>query len=78
MDATIIRSFQAELFSRFLPSAYSGNVNLAATKPGQFMPKFRDGDNVYYISFVFKISFLPKYRVIYFWLYSKVVRFDLL
>ena len=46
VDATIMRSFQTELFSTFLPSAYSGHVNLAATKPWQFMPKYRDGDTV--------------------------------
>ena len=41
-----MRYFQAELFSRFLPSAYSGNVNLAAKKSWQFMSKYRDGDTV--------------------------------
>ena len=41
-----MQSFQTELFSRFLPSAYSGNVNLAATKHWQLMPKYRDGDTV--------------------------------
>ena len=46
MDGTIMRSFETELFSCFLPSAYSGNVNLAATKPWQLMPKYRDGDTV--------------------------------
>ena len=35
-----------QVFSRFLPSAYSDNVNLAARKPWQFMPKYRDGDTV--------------------------------
>ena len=60
-----MRSFQTELCSCFLPAAYSGNVNLAATKPWQFMPNYRDGDTVE-IYFVFKISFLPKYRVIYY------------
>ena len=39
VDATIMRSFQTELFSSFLPVAYSDNVNLAAIKPWQFMPK---------------------------------------
>ena len=46
VDATIMRSFQTVLFSRFLPAAYSGNVNLATTKPWQFMPKYRDVDTV--------------------------------
>ena len=29
VDATIMRCFQAELFSRFLPPSYAGHVNLA-------------------------------------------------
>ena len=33
VDATIMRCFQAELFSSFLPSAYAGHVNLAGEKP---------------------------------------------
>ena len=33
VDATIMRCFQAELFSRFLPSSYAGHVNLAPAKP---------------------------------------------
>ena len=33
MDATIMRCFQAELFSRFLPSSYADHVNLAGEKP---------------------------------------------
>ena len=39
VDATIMRSFQADLFSRFLPSSYAGHVNLAAGKHWLFMPK---------------------------------------
>ena len=35
VDATIMLYFHTELFSRFLPSAHSGHVNLAATKPCQ-------------------------------------------
>ena len=31
-DATKMRYFQRELFSRFLPSTYAGHVNLAAEK----------------------------------------------
>ena len=46
VDATIMRSFQTELFSRFLRLAYSGNVKLAARKPWQFIQKYRDGDTV--------------------------------
>ena len=33
MDATIMRCFQADLFSRFLPSSYAGHVNLTGEKP---------------------------------------------
>ena len=32
VDATIIRSFQTEQFSRFLPSLYASHVNLNAAK----------------------------------------------
>ena len=32
-NATIMRYFQAELFSSFLPSTYAGQVNLATAKP---------------------------------------------
>ena len=33
VDATVMRCFQAELFSRFLPPSYAGYVNLAGEKP---------------------------------------------
>ena len=33
VDATLLRSFQKELFSRFLPSPYAVHVSLAAGKP---------------------------------------------
>ena len=32
VDATIMRCFQAELFSRFLPSSYAAHVNLDRAK----------------------------------------------
>ena len=32
VDATIMRCFQAELFSRFLPPSYAGHINLAGEK----------------------------------------------
>ena len=51
VDATIMRSFQTELFSSFLPSTYAGNVNLAAAKPWQFMPNCKDGSTVEFIIF---------------------------
>ena len=51
VDATIMRYFQAELFSRFLPSSYAGHVNLAAEKHWLFMPKWKDGSTVEFIIF---------------------------
>ena len=33
MDATIIRSYQTELFKRFLRSMYAAHVSLAAGRP---------------------------------------------
>ena len=51
MDATIMRSFQTELFSRFLPVAYVGHVNLAAAKHWRVMPKLKDGSTVEFIIF---------------------------
>ena len=53
VDATIMRSFQAELFSRFLPSSYAGHVNLtASTKHWQFMPKCKHGSTVELTHFI--------------------------
>ena len=61
VDATIImRSFQTELFSSFLPSTYADHVNLAAAKHWQFMQNWKDGSTVEFIIFVFKILVLPK------------------
>ena len=60
-----MRSFQTELFSSVLPSTYAGHVNLAAVKHWQFMPNWKDGSTVG-LFFVFKMSFLPKYCVIYY------------
>ena len=51
MDATIIRSFQKELFYRFLPSMYAAHVSLAAGRPGSCMPKCQYGDVVDIIVF---------------------------
>ena len=60
-----MRSFQTELLSSFLPSTYVGHVNLAAAKHWQFMPNWKNGSAVEFI-IVFKISVLPKYRLIYY------------
>ena len=51
VDAKIMRSFQAELFSRFLPSSYAGHVNLTASKHWRFMPKWKHGSTVEFIIF---------------------------
>ncbi len=46
-----MRTFQAELFSRFLPSSYAGHVNLAAAKHWLFMSKWKNGSTVEFIIF---------------------------
>ena len=51
VDATIMRSFQTELFSSFLLSTYAGHVNLAAAKHWQFMPNWKDDSTVELIIF---------------------------
>ena len=51
VDTTIMRYFQTELFSSFLPSTYVGHVNLAAKKYWQFMPNWKDGSTVEFIIF---------------------------
>ena len=51
VDATIMLSYQAELFPRFLPSSYVGHVNLTAAKPWWFMPKWKDGSTVEFTIF---------------------------
>ena len=51
VDATIMRSFQAELFSRFTPSSYASHVILAAAKHWLFMPKSKYGSTVEFIIF---------------------------
>ena len=67
MHATLIQSFENELFSRFLLSTYAGHVGLAVAKHWCFMPKWKDDSTVeFIIYFVFKISVLPKYRVKYY------------
>ena len=39
VHATIMRSFQTEQFSRFLPAPYLSHVNLAAAKHCRWVPK---------------------------------------
>ena len=48
---TKLHAFQTELFSRFLPVAYAGHVNLAAVKHWRVMPKLKDGSTVEFIIF---------------------------
>ena len=50
-DVTIMRYFQTELFSSFLPPTYFGLVNLAAVKRWLFMPNWKDGSAVEFIIF---------------------------
>ena len=69
----VMRSFQTELFSSFLPSTYVGQikkynyfVNLGALKHWQFMPNWKDGSSLLNsLFFVFNIFFLPKYLLYY-------------
>ena len=61
MDAPIIRSFQKELFSLFLPASYAGHVGLAAAK-------WKYGSTVEFISF--------RFQDVLFAYYCKVVQFD--
>ena len=51
VDATIMRYFQTELFSSFLPSTYAGHVNLAAVMHWQFMLNWKDGSTIEFIIF---------------------------
>ena len=51
VDATIIRSFQKELFQCVLPSMYAAHVSLAAGRPWSCMPKWQYGDIVDFITF---------------------------
>ena len=55
LDATIMKYFQAELFSRFLPPSYAGHVNLAGEKPGLFMLNCKYGSPVEII--VFRVQY---------------------
>ena len=57
VDATIMRSFQTELFSSFLPSMCAGHVNLAASKHwhnGSSCQTGKNGSTVVFIIFCVK------------------------
>ncbi len=57
-----MRSFQTELFSRFLPSSYARHVNLTASKHWRFMPKWKHGSTVELI--IFRVHyFLSAYTI---------------
>ena len=43
--------FSDRAISSFLPSTYAGHVNLATSKPWQFMPNWKDGSTVEFIIF---------------------------
>ena len=77
VDAIIMRSFQTELLSSFLPSTYAGHVNLAARSIGSSCQTGKMVALLYSLFFVFKISFLPNYHVIYYD-YCKVVQRDIM
>ncbi len=78
VGATIMRSFQTELFSCFLPSSYAGHVNLTASKCWRFMPKCKHGSIVKFIIFRvqdFLSAYVPCQML---WLYCKVVQWDIM
>ena len=66
-DATILRYFQTERFSCFLPSVYAGHVNLAKAKHchwvGGSCQSSEMATLLNSLSFVFKMLFLPKHLV---------------
>ena len=52
----LMRCFQAELFSSFLPRSYAGHVNLAGERPStRFMLNFKYGSPVEII--VFRVQY---------------------
>ena len=57
VDARIMRSFQTELFSCFLPYSYAGNANLAAAKPWQCMSNWKHDSTVEFIMLLACLKF---------------------
>ena len=57
-----MRSFHRELFPRFLLWTYAGHVNLARQSLGGLCQSGKMAALLNSLFFVFKISFLPKYR----------------
>ena len=51
VDATVIRYFQKELFSRFLPSPYVVHANMAVGKPWLCVQNLKDGSTVEFVIF---------------------------
>ena len=66
VDATIMRYFQTEQFSRFLPAPYPSHVNLAAAKHCRWVQSSEMAALLNSLSFAFANSFLPKYLVKYY------------
>ena len=67
MDATIIRYFQKELFSSFVPSTYSGHAGLGGSCQSGKMAALLNS-----LFFVFKSLVLPKHRVNYYY-YNNII-----
>ena len=65
-DATIMRYCQRGLFSRLLPSPYAAHVIWPRQISDRSCQSSEVATRLNSLSFVFKISFLPKYRVIYY------------
>ncbi len=67
MDATILRSFQIQQFSRSLLPMYTGHVKPDAAKPWRCARQSsKMAALLNSLSFAFKYSFLPKYSVKYY------------
>ena len=68
MDASIIRYFQKELFSSFLPSTYAGHVGLGGSCQSGKMAALLNS-----LFFVFKSLVLPMHRVKYYYYNSSII-----
>ena len=67
MDASIIRYFQKELFSSFVPSTYAGHIGLGDSCQSGKMAALLNS-----LFVVFKSLVLPKHRVKYYY-YNNVI-----
>ena len=66
VDATKMRCFQAELFSRFLMPSYAGHVNLAGESLDCSCKIANMAALLKSLFFVFNISFLRNYHIKYY------------